>query len=83
MDRCSRTSPAMIVMKALTSIPADIELAVWQIVAQLRSGRTTGQTAASESYEDYSRSFATPDADILRVGSVSQIVRRYRRFEVG
>lgn len=65
------------------SVPADIQLAVWQIVAEQRSRRQRGLLVTNESFDAYSVGLATPDADLLRIGSVGLIVAQYRRIRIG
>lgn len=63
------------------TIPADIVLAVYQICAQIRLARQTGMNIQSESFEDYSYSLGTPDTDLMKIGTVSQVVATYRRMK--
>jgi hypothetical protein len=66
-------------------VPADVELAVCQVVAQLKAARSTGHPLGGEDYEDYSYSLATDMAQaqagqFWRVGTPQQIVNKYRRM---
>src|SRR5206468_145163 len=65
------------------SVPPDLQLAVWQILAEQRTRRDRGQAVLGEGYDGYSIQLATPDVDVLRIGSVASIVGQYRRVKIG
>lgn len=68
------------------SIPADMALCLWQVCAQIRRRRKTGQLILAESFEDYSYQLGDLAREIFQTGSAAQIVARYKRvtprFEV-
>lgn len=61
------------------TIPDDLKLAVWQIVADRRAAAALGNVMTSESMEGYSYSLGMPDAEVKKIGSVASILKSYRR----
>lgn len=61
-------------------IPLDVQLAIWQVCAQLRAGREYGRPYSAEHYEEYSYSLEAQAASAWKVGEPAQIIARYRRI---
>lgn len=63
-------------------IPYDLRTAIIQTVAYLDKSMPHGAAFKSDSHEGYSWSIATPDEELMRIGSVGSVVARYRRFVI-
>lgn len=61
------------------TVPEDIELAIWQICAQLKAERSTGQAIIEEHFEDYGVTLAAKAEEMWQVGSAAQLVSAYKR----
>ena len=63
-------------------IPDDVQLCLWQTIAQLRAERTSGRPLQSENFEDfgYVNAFEDAKALMMRPGSIQQVVAKYRRI---
>jgi hypothetical protein len=60
--------------------PYDLRMAICHTIAYLRTTTANGAGFRSESDEGYSYSLNTPDEELLKIGSVSSVVARLRRF---
>lgn len=63
-----------------STVPADIALAIWQVVAQLRSARKYGRPVDSERFEDYSYHLEADALTQWRLGNPAQIVAEHTRI---
>lgn len=64
----------------LTVVPQDLLLAEWQLIAQIRLARARGLMPASEGLSEYNYSLQQMIHNYLQIGSVNQILSRYRRL---
>jgi hypothetical protein len=64
------------------STPSDLKKAICDTVAFMRSTTANGAGFRGESDEGYSYTLNTADEDLLKIGSVRNIVANYRRFPV-
>lgn len=64
---------------AAGAIPQDLQLAFWQICAQVRAARSLGRPMKSEGLGEYHYDLEEQIKDALRVGTVEQVLSRYRR----
>ena len=66
---------------AAGAIPKDIQMAVWSLCAQIRQARKRGgQPISSESLAEYSYSLSQMNWNELILGTVKQLLSRYRRI---
>lgn len=63
----------------LAATPSDVQLALWEVVAGVRSRRVEGFPASSGGYEEFSASLVM-DATKLFLATQAQIVARYKRL---
>lgn len=63
-------------------IPQDIKLAVAELVAERRQARTRGVAFQSESGEGYSYSLADATSEATKIGSVRNVINKYRRVAI-
>lgn len=70
------------------TIPADIQLAIWQACAALKSSRDTGgRLLIHEAFEEYEYklqpdTLALIQAEVSRLGTMPSIIARYKRITI-
>lgn len=64
-------------------IPYDLKQVIYQIVADRRGAALNGISMGSESFEGYSYSLGTPDAELMKIGSIARTLNAYRRIVIG
>jgi len=65
-----------------TLIPQDFKLAVAEIVADRRQARTRGVGFQSQSGEGYSYSLADVASEASKIGSVRNVINKYRKIAI-